>query len=363
MSFHYVATGCKPSAVYDCIECSFLEAKKRNLILNKGTLLEVYSIDNDDLEFVMEIPIYGRVSILKSIRMANQEVDWLIIITERYWFTVLQFKNGEIITKANGDLRDEIGRRSESILCCMNTQFLAISITCGLMKIIPVEIKSGEFKTAFNCRLEESKIIRMIRLLDGVLILYENMLNIKFLRFYAVDISEKEFKQEGFNLQVENSCSLLMLVNSDEYLTVSNEFITLYKGKSKLFALALDSFEPVRYILLLSFNFVNSNRFLIGQSDGTVSMLFIDRINSTVDNMHLQTLVSLSFPTCLAMFNETIYIGSQYGDSYLLSVRGNNETSISRRYSNMGPVLDFCIVDMVFLLILGMSFLTRKIPG
>lgn len=68
------------------------------------------------LQGMIDVPIFGRISVLKLFRPQNSTKDLLFLLTERYKFCVLEYdeSSGELLTRANGDVSDKVGRPCEA---------------------------------------------------------------------------------------------------------------------------------------------------------------------------------------------------------------------------------------------------------
>ena len=119
---------------------------------------------------MLDVPVYGRISVMELVRFPvrisssilikfqfqNESQDFLFISTERYKFCILAYdiKTGDIITKANGDLREVNGRPADiGQLCTIDPELrcIALHLYDGSLKVIPIDSK-GQLRDAFNLR-------------------------------------------------------------------------------------------------------------------------------------------------------------------------------------------------------------------
>jgi hypothetical protein len=109
--YNYVVTAHKASAVTHAAVGSFLSPNNRDLILAKCSRMEIYSLSSEGLVPVIELPIYGRISVMKLCRFPDDLQDCLFFLTEKYKFAVLRWntQTGECDTIAGGDVHDRIG--------------------------------------------------------------------------------------------------------------------------------------------------------------------------------------------------------------------------------------------------------------
>ena len=115
MSYSYVVTSQKATAVSHAITCSFTAADEKNLIVAKGNYLLVYAVRNGNLELVMEAPLFGKIKSLEYYRPSAAVTDSLFVLTERKSFCVLGYdgQTNKLVTRAVGNVRDRAGRDIE----------------------------------------------------------------------------------------------------------------------------------------------------------------------------------------------------------------------------------------------------------
>lgn len=111
MSYSYVVTSQKATAVSHAVSCSFTAPNEKNLIVAKGNYLLVYVLRDGNMELVMESPLFGKIKCLEYYRQSTASTDSLFILTERKSFCVLGYDNqsNKLITRAVGNVRDRAG--------------------------------------------------------------------------------------------------------------------------------------------------------------------------------------------------------------------------------------------------------------
>lgn len=115
MSYSYVVTSQRPTAVSFSIVCNFTGEEDKNLIIAKGNFLVIYAVRPEGLEVVVETPLFGRIKSLDYYRPHGSKTDVLFVLTERKSFCVLGYDGDtqKIITRAVGNVRDRAGRDVE----------------------------------------------------------------------------------------------------------------------------------------------------------------------------------------------------------------------------------------------------------
>ena len=68
------------------------------------------------MQLMHDVGLYGRIATMQLYRPQNEQKDLLFISTERYQFCVLAYDEteGELVTRAQGDVRDRIGRPTDN---------------------------------------------------------------------------------------------------------------------------------------------------------------------------------------------------------------------------------------------------------
>src|SRR6218665_70993 len=69
----------------------FFNGKETNLLLNKLTRFELYTLKNDMVETVQEFNLNARVSEVKAFRKPNSEKDLLFVLTEKFQILIFEF--------------------------------------------------------------------------------------------------------------------------------------------------------------------------------------------------------------------------------------------------------------------------------
>lgn len=115
MSYSYVVTSQKATAVNYAVVCNFTSAEEKNLILAKGNYLHIYVVRNGNLELALEAPLFGKIKCLEYYRASSASSDSLFVLTERKSFCVLGYDQAtnKLVTRAVGNVRDRAGRDIE----------------------------------------------------------------------------------------------------------------------------------------------------------------------------------------------------------------------------------------------------------
>ena len=108
MSYNYVITSQRPTAVSHAIVCDFTGENSNNLVISKGNRIEIHNANAEGVTPVIEFGLYGTVSSLTHYRPAGMVQDVLFILTAKKYFCVLGYDPDlhKIINRAMGCVRD-----------------------------------------------------------------------------------------------------------------------------------------------------------------------------------------------------------------------------------------------------------------
>lgn len=97
----YVVSANKPTIVSHSVVGNFTSPYDLNLILAKGTRIEIFGIGDDNIQAMYDVGIYGRISTMFLFRAKNEKQDSLWLSTERFKFCILYYdsEKGEIKTR------------------------------------------------------------------------------------------------------------------------------------------------------------------------------------------------------------------------------------------------------------------------
>ena len=306
---------------------------------------------------------------MKLFRPAGEPKDLLFILTQRHNAMILECQrdgeNIEIITRAHGDVSDEISRESETgSLALIDSQFKMIGLRLydGLFKIIPLDKENKELK-AFIIRMEELTIYDM-QFLHGcptpTIAFIQNDSNSRNVKTYQVSLKEKElFKGPWKQDNVESEASILIAVPEPfgGVVIIGQESITYHDGE-KFIAIAP---PMIRHSTICCYTKVDNNgsRYLLGDLSGRLFLLLLEKGEPSdsndripVKDLKLEYLGEITIPDCMTYLdNGVVYVGSRLGDSQLVRLNAEpNESGsyvdVFERFTNLGPIVDMCVVDL-----------------
>lgn len=308
------------------------------------------------MQGIVDVPIYGRISVLQLFRPKKFDKDILFILTERYKFCVLEYtEKGELKTLANGDLSDKIGRPSESGhlgVVDPTCTIIGLHLYDGHFKVIPIK-EDGEFCQAFNVRLDELKIIDVKFLnhtqMPAIAVLFEDTKEQRHARTYYINIESKEPEPGPWahNNLDRGSAMLIPDRNTDGCIVVGeNRIHYLSSTTSNYITIAPTMMKTWAQVG------TDGSRFLLCDFKGNLFLLVLETSNGNT-NMKLEILGETNIASSICYLDSGIvFIGSSMGDSNLVKLHAQKleETGsyveLIDSMPNIGPIVDFSVVDL-----------------
>ena len=217
---NYVVTAHPADAVSHALVGNFISEGELDLIVSKGSRLVIYSVGPEGLQPFKEVPMYGRIATMQLWRPPGQQLAQLFLSTESNKFCILAWDGSEIVTKANGDLSDRIGRPADSgpiAIMEPRCRLIGLHLYDGLFKVIQANPSGALDGEAFNIRLEELRVID-IKFLHNyqkptLALLYQDNKDARHLKTYEVNLRDKSFGEGPWSqTNVEAGASMLISV-------------------------------------------------------------------------------------------------------------------------------------------------------
>ncbi|PRP85120.1 hypothetical protein PROFUN_07191 [Planoprotostelium fungivorum] len=364
MSYNYIVTAQKPTAVTHATVGNFTKSTEMNLIISKNSRIEIHLLTPDGLQPLLDIGIYGRISSLKLFRPAGEQQDLLLVSTERNVFSILSYDSntGEIHTRARGDVSEAVGKPVDNpkVLIDPDCRSMAFFNRRSVLKIIPMEA-GGQLREAFDLPGLELQVLDLVFLHNTTkptfVTLYQDARENRGLLSYQINMKDKSMEPFSISMiDLSQSANLLVAVPKPigGVLILSDDSISHTNGDA--FKAIPSSYGPIR-----CYNQVDDHRFLLGHVSGQLTMLVLDKTNSGLNmhlevnrstNLHAQLLGDTTSPNNVSYLdNGVVFIGSTFGDSQLIKMSSdkNEEGSFITelmRFNNLGPISDFCVVDL-----------------
>ena len=378
--YNYVVTAQKPTAVSHSLVGNFTGSKDVNLVVAKCSRVEIHLLTPEGLQPMIELPIYGRIATLELFRPPKETQDLLLLSTERYKFCVLRYDaaTGEVETRANGDVKDLIGRPTDSGqigIVDPECRMFGLHIYDGLFKVIAIGPDGSLAREAFNIRLDELQVLD-IQFLHGyanptICVLYEDATEARHVKTYEVLLAEKDFAEGPWaQSNVDNGATIVIPVPLPigGAIILGEQTVLYHSGQDNRFKAI-----PVGPMIVRAFGRIDpdGSRYLMGDHNGNLSLLALqtapadsggvgDKPGSSSQMAHLKVTgitvehlgVTSLAQTISYLDNGVVFIGSVFGDSQLVRLHADKDPStgsyveILDHFTNLGPIVDMCVVDV-----------------
>ncbi len=207
--FNYIGTLNKPTAVNKSITCSFTDSYPNlNVIVAKGSYLEIFKVKNENLELIISHNIFGNIIILEKI-IENKSIatDNLFILNDTLDYCILKYdienKKLNIITK--GEIREDICKIRNDILYSLDNEykFIILSPYKNIFRVIFLNSVSRQNNQDFKINMNY----------DDILYLFN--LNKNFsLKEFETFLQENNYKKSDFAFDFKNMENIL---NTNSY--------------------------------------------------------------------------------------------------------------------------------------------------
>ncbi|KAM0887190.1 hypothetical protein ACQ4PT_029232 [Festuca glaucescens] len=327
-TWNYVVTAHKPTSVSHSCVGHFTGPQQLNLIVAKCTRIEIHLLTPQGLQ--------------------NETQDFLFIATERYKFCVL---------KSVGDVSDRLGRPTDNGqigIIDPDCRLIGLHLYDGLFNVIPFDNK-GQLKEAFDIRLEELQVLDT-KFLYGcvkptIVVLYQDNKDARHVKTYEVALKDKDFVEGPWSQNnLDNGAGLLIHVPAPVggVIIIGEETIVYCNGNSTFKAI------PIKQSIIRAYERVDPDgfRYLLGDNTGTLHLLVLTQEGERVTGLKIEHLGETLIASSISYLdNGVVYVGSRFGDSQLVKLNLQSDATgsfveVLERYVNLGPIVDFCVVDL-----------------
>ncbi|CAG8590178.1 17871_t:CDS:10, partial [Racocetra fulgida] len=114
--YNYVVTAHKPSSVISATRGSISSPDETNLVLNKFSRIEIYTLVPGGLKSFKDVPVYGRIAAMQVYRPRGRDTDLLFVATEQQQYFVISYdeKQHQLITETKGNMELRVGQVSHT---------------------------------------------------------------------------------------------------------------------------------------------------------------------------------------------------------------------------------------------------------
>lgn len=373
MSHNYVVTASRASAVNQCLTGNFTGPNDINLITSKLSRIEISKVTADGLKPIREIGVFGRIEALQLFRPPGATKDFLFMLTHKYQVAVLECVQGpgdtiDIITRRSGNIADPASRAAETgniVIIDPSCRMIGLRLYDGLFKVIPIDMRSNkpDVFEAFNIRMEEI-LVPDIAFLHGfkeptIGFIYKDSTGSSHVKTYEVSLKEKEFLQGPWQRDhVANEAEIIIPVPLPYggAIIIALESIVYINGdREKVVSPPLIKQSPITCYAQVD---KKGSKYLLGDLSGRLYMVYLEEESFRpsdrkleVKDIRVELLGDTSIPQCITYLdNRMIFIGSKLGDSQLIKLledpQENNYLEVCETYTNLGPIVDMCLVDL-----------------
>ncbi|XP_050444479.1 DNA damage-binding protein 1 [Adelges cooleyi] len=365
-SLFYTVTAHKATAVCTSISGNFTSPTDRNLIVARFNRIEIYLVTEEGLQPIKEIALYGKIEIMKLFRQKQMKKDLLFVVTARFNTMILECNqvngNIEIITKAHGNISDNVGKISEVGIMAVidpSARVIGLKIYDGLFKIIPLD-KEGELK-AYCLRMDEVEV-QDIDFLYGcanptILVIHQDTMG-RHIKAKELSIKDKEFVKTPWKQEnVETEASIIIPVPEPlcGAIVIGRESVLYHNGS---FFIAISP-PVIKQSTIICYTRVDpeGTRYLLGDMAGHLFMLLLNYERNSdgtfkIRDPKVDLLGEISIPESLTYLdNKVIYVASRVGDSQLIRLNNKPDQygsyiTVLDTFMNLGPILDMCVIDL-----------------
>ncbi|KAG8527630.1 uncharacterized protein KY384_007783 [Bacidia gigantensis] len=373
----YLAPIHRPTSVKYALKLNLLDPDEQCLILAKSNRLEIYSQTDDGLVLYHTRTIYGKIAMLEKLKPASSACDHLFIGTDRnVYFTIFwDAQSKQLQThKSLVDQADKSSRDSQTLDRCQidpSKHFMALLLYDGIVTILPLSSK-GKKKSGSMDELGEPVQTRISDLFVRSCVwlhsreddkeqfklafLFEDShqkvcLSVRALDYTAggsADPGSAELENVLFyDNEIERGASHLIPVPGPVHGALILAETMIY-----YFSFADDDEEPLSEPLdaaaqFVAWTAVDDYRWLLADDYGKLYLLMLLLEDAEVNGWKLDAIGETSRASVLVYLDGgLVFVGSHQGDSQVVRILPNGGIELIQTISNIGPVLDFSIMDM-----------------
>ena len=185
-----------------------------------------------------------------------------------------------------------------------------------------------------------------------IAVLYTDRANARHVKTHTVSVKDREFLGgPWFQDNVDSQANFLIPVPEPfcGAVIVGSESLLFVNGESNICVAP----SLMRGAVVQCYCQVDSTRYLLGDSFGRLFMLFLVVKNeSAISDIKVEYLGLTNIAESLTYLdNSVVYVGSRFGDSQLVRLNTEADSSGSfvqalDNYTNVGPILDMCVMDV-----------------
>ncbi|QDS73475.1 hypothetical protein FKW77_009043 [Venturia effusa] len=375
----YIAPIHRPSSVRHALKLKFLDDEEDCLVVAKSNRLEFYTHSEEDgLTLRFSRIIYGKITILHKLRPSTASTDHLFVGTDRSIYFTLSWDPGarQLRTeKSYHDLADQTAKETQFGERCLidpTGEFMTLEVYEGIITTIPLVrrnkkkeiLESGTPGEPASTRIPEF-FVRSSAFLPRppqptekprLALLHEDYDG--NVRLGIRELTASGTKEgDDFSVELEDDSSgnhshpmdlgashLIPIPGPPYGLLILGETCISYFNDTNYTFITRPLDEATIFV---AWERIDEHRYVLADDYGQLYllMLVLDAVHE-VQEWRIDVLGETSRASVLVYLDAgTIFLGSHQGDSQLIRIV-EGYVAILQTFPNIGPILDFTIMDM-----------------
>ncbi|KAK4126479.1 hypothetical protein N657DRAFT_592939 [Parathielavia appendiculata] len=389
----YIAPIHRPSSVRHALRSHLLSDEEESLVLAKANRLEIWRLSDGQLSQAYSKVVNGTIVILEKLRPKDSKTDLVFVGTDRFeYFTLIW--NPEMSQLDTGNPDKDPGERhmrdSQSQDRCLvdpSGRFLAMHLWEGVLTIMRLgDRKSNAMELTFMDQVRLSELfIRASTFLytetghPKIAFLYQSRADSgdAKLAIYRLTKDDRHTQPSSFDPDRDReyekdmpdpSASMLIPVKPFEGEVKRHNVRNLESARAHLGGLIVVGETRLLYIdevtkipvesalreasIFVAWAELNVKNYLLADDYGSLHLLTLNTEGVVVTGMDVNYIGKTSRASKLVYLGDNLlFVASHYGDSQLYRLDLDSEDSsrylqLVQTLDNIGPILDFTIMDM-----------------
>ncbi|KAL1872037.1 hypothetical protein VTK73DRAFT_1705 [Phialemonium thermophilum] len=388
----YIAPIHRPSSVRHALQIKLLSADQEDLVLAKANRLEIWRLEDGLLSLAHSKVVHGTISMLQRLQPKDSPTDLLFVGTDRFTFFTVAW-NPETHRLETTQTLEDVGERhmrdSQSLDRCLvdpSGKYLAMHLWEGVLTVMRLRKRKGT-----NLTLDFMGQVRLTELfIRASTFLYTETGHPKIAFLYLSDPEALSSKLATYRLTSDDkdtvpsrfdavrdrelsrdvddpNASLLIPVKTIEEAQKRHNVRNPSYAKAHLGGFIVVGETKVLYLdevtketveasldepcLFVAWAEYDTTHYFLSDDFGGLHLLELVCDGDIVTDMDVHRLGKTSRPSSLLYLgNNLLFVGSHHGDSQLwqvdLSPEADGHLQLIQRLSNIGPILDFAVMDM-----------------
>ncbi|KAK2070555.1 hypothetical protein P8C59_005040 [Phyllachora maydis] len=389
----YIAPIHQPSSVRHALRMNLLSADEENLVLGRANRLELWTVKDGLLTRIHSASVNGTISMIEKLRPKDSTTDLLFVGTDRFRYFTAQWNphTGRLdVVQELDDVGEKHMRDSQSQDRCLvdpTGKFMAMHLWEGVLNVMRLYTRGSrrlELDRMDQVRLSELFIKASTFLYTEtghpkIAFLYQSRADARDTKLVIYQLTGDDrnttssrfdrFRDREFTLDVaDDGCVLMIPVRKVEEERKRHNVRNPDGTRVLLGGLLLVTETKLLYIdemtkatlesplaessIFVAWAEIDPRHYFLADDYGHLHVLTISTPEGVVvTQMEMVKFGKTSRASCLQYLgNSLLFVGSHHGDSQLfrfdLSRKRGNYLELVQTEPNIGPVLDFSIMDM-----------------